>query len=66
MVPCLDRGRVKTSEKKPERAGNRERGAEEVVHLSDWLSRMTDRIGRPIRLQTFSLGRMRVIWIFSL
>lgn len=41
---------MKTSKKKPERAGSGAGGAEEEVHLSDRLRRMTDRLCGPIGL----------------
>ncbi len=52
---------MKTSKKKLERADSGVGRAEEEVHLSDRLWRMIDRLCGPVRLQTFSLGRLRVI-----
>ena len=57
---------MKTSKRKLERAGGGGGGAKEEVHLSDRLRRMTDGLGRPIRLRTFCLGRLGVSWGFGL
>lgn len=51
---------MKTSKKQLEKAGSGLVRAEEEVHLSDRLRRMTDRLGGPIGLQMFCLGRFRV------